>query len=249
MARMDEMEGVMPAGDIPPEQESGNMAPEKVYAGKYKTPEELESAYKEAESKIGSQGSAVGELRKTNEALVAQMNAMKAEMNKPTKVEPQNDYEQQLANVMEQMEAGELSIEQAIKATNQLTAQQVTKDAVAKSQAYFQEQLKTQKAEAVQQEFMKNNPDFMRLQQEGTLEAIKKQNPMHDEFSAFYEWKAIQAESKFKTGLAQADEEAQAANKVLKKPGAAIRQTNNKPIRAEGDMKKAMLAALNGAQE
>lgn len=245
MALMENMEGVMPTGDAPPEVQDGNAIPEKVYAGKYKSPEELENAYKEAESRIGKQGSEVGELRKTNEALAAQLNAMKMEIAKSQqKPEPTTDYEQKLADIVSSMEAGDLTIEQAIMESNKITAQKASQEAIKQSQSYFQEQLKKQKAETVQSEFIKNNPDFLELQKSGALEAIKQENPMHDDFSALFEYRARQAQEKLKTGIDQTKAEAEASTKVLKKPGAAIRDTKPKPLKSEAEMKSAMLARL-----
>lgn len=52
-----------------PEETQEETPAEKLYAGKYKSIEELERAYSEAEKKIGSQGSEMSELRKAVEEL------------------------------------------------------------------------------------------------------------------------------------------------------------------------------------
>lgn len=86
LAQMDKiLEPEVPEEETPPEPETPEPAAEeaeepavpeepepaaeKLYAGKYKTEEELERAYTELQSRLGEQGSELGELRKTLDTL------------------------------------------------------------------------------------------------------------------------------------------------------------------------------------
>ena len=75
---------------------------------------------------------------------------------------------------------------------------------------------KQQQSNALTSRFISENPDFMEARQNGELAAIMKANPMHDEFSAFYEFKFKNAQKEKLADVAAASKEAESrANKNL----------------------------------
>ena len=69
-----------PAPEAVEEQTPAEEAVEKLFAGKYKSPEELEAAYLEAQSALGRQGQEVGELRAAFDTLSAEVAASKPQL-------------------------------------------------------------------------------------------------------------------------------------------------------------------------
>lgn len=239
-------EDTMPVGAMPPEVEEEVVEPEMLL-GKFKSQDDLASAYTELEKKFGEQGSDLGNQKQMNSLLTEQLQAREAQAETPaTEVEKDAfDFDGQMQQLSDAVEEGDLPIGQALMQASQLSAQNATNTALSKY-----EELTQQKAvEDAQQRFLQENPDFTELQQTGQLEDIKGQYPgLHDDFSAYYALQA--ANSKAATEqkeavqkIAQGDVRTE---KVLQKPGSSqvrnIGRTNTKM--SDYDIKQSMMAAM-----
>lgn len=246
----------IPAGSLPPEIEETTATPEAqveinkeggdsadtgkgnenpLILGKFKTPDDLAKSYQELEQEHGRKSTELGSLRKQVDMLSNLVSNQSKQNNAPAQATDRvSMIDKELAAVKEQADAGDLtSGEAAMRAAN-LAAEKAT----IMAQSQFQNFMKTQKAEEIQAKFIKDNPDFRPLLDSGQLDAIKAENPMHDNFSAFLEYKMRQkgaeaqqsAKAAYDKGLQEGTklkEGVQPASKVLSKPGTAIRQTNN----------------------
>jgi hypothetical protein len=240
---------VMPAGAMPPEPKP---APEPEqepvrYAGKFESPEELASAYSELEKKLGEQGQELGTQREMARTLMEQLQQTSGQAKTPP-TEPEAeaiDYDAQMQELMSAVEEGDLSIGEALMKSSQLSAQMAERNALSKY-----DEISRQKAlQQTQQQFYQANPDFEQVQASGALEAIKGELPgLHDDFSAYYAYKAQQAAQQ----AAQKQETARIAEgdvrteKVLQKPGTQAKNIGKKQGKmSDYDLKQSMLARLS----
>lgn len=235
---------VMPAGSMPPEpevevEEDAVVEPEPIL-GKFKSADDLATAYSELERKIGEQGNELGAMKQMNTMLMEQMNARQAQDQTPASEAEKDtfDYEAQLSELSMAVEDGDMPIEQAIVKASNLAAENATRSAVSK----YQEMTAAQQREAAQQQFLETNPDFLELQRSGQLEPIKKALPgMHDDFSAYF---ALKAQSAAQAALEKKETDriasgADRTDKVLQKPGGKAKNIG-KP---QGKMSNAELKA------
>jgi len=236
---------VMPAGAMPPEIQEEVVEPQ-LYAGKYKSPEDMETAYSALEKKFGEQGNDLGAQKQMNTMLMEQAQARQAQDQTPAKMEEVDtfDYEAQMGTLQAAVEEGELPIEQALVQASNLAAENATRTALSK----YQEMNAAQQQQTAQQSFLDSNPDFLELQQTGQLEPIKKALPgMHDDFSAFYALKAQQAataaeEKQEVNRIAEGDKRTE---KVLQKPGGTAKNIGRSPTKmSDFDLKQSMLSSL-----
>ena len=260
-----ENKDVMPAGSLPPEIENEEITeqpvepqtppvveePPKLLLGKFKTQEDLASAYKDLEGKLGQQGTEVGNLRKQVELASQMLSNQQTPQGKNTN-DRVAEIDSQLKLIEERGNAGDLTTGEAATQAAQLAAEKAT----IQSTRQFQQILKQNKAEEIQTNFIKNNPDFKQLQQDGTLDQIKAENPLHDNFSAYMEYKGrkvasdaqAKTEEAYKKGLAEGTklkEGIQPTTKVLSKPGGNIRQVNQQPVQLKGqELTNSMLDTL-----
>jgi len=249
--------GIIPAGaPLPPEEgteEIIDAAPKTIKVGgkEYESPEALAAAYQSLESKLGEQGDELGQLRTTTKTLTEQLTSMQEAARKEgSPGEATTTYESQLADIYKQLEDGDLSIEQAMQQSNALTAEMAAEKAVAKASESFQTTLQERDAEGLQKQFLKDHSDFTTLRDSGKLEPFKQEyGGMHDDFSAYFAYKAAEA---FENGKAEAARLAAgdtATKTVLTKAGESITQTNKQktPLN-DAEMEASMLkAALQGA--
>jgi len=254
MAEKDE-KGQTPTGTpIPPEKDTDKVieVPKTVKVGdkEYESPEALAEAYQSLESKLGEQGSELGDLRSANKVLTDQM----AEVQKAAKEReeagkpPATDYESKLGVIYKQLNDGDLTVEDALQQSNALTAEAAALKAVEEATKSFQDTLQKRDAEAIQKEFLKANPDFAELRDSGKLDPIKQESGgMHDDFSAYYAYKAAQEYERGKAEalkLASGDEDTKT---VLTKPGETIKETNKpKTPLSEAETEASMLKAMEG---
>lgn len=247
----------IPSGSpLPPDKDTGEKEVPKSTAIKvgdkeYESPDALATAYQSLEGKLGEQGSELGTLRGANKVLTEQIEiARKAAKESAASEVPATDYKGQLATIYKQLDDGDLSVEEALRQTNALTAEVSAANAVRQSEAKLQEILQNRDAEAMQKRFIKKNPDFETLRDSGELEKVKQMDDgeMHDDFSAYYALKAAQSfeEGKKKAAeLAAGDEHTKT---VLTKAGESIKQTNKpKTPLSEPDLEASMLSAFKGA--
>ena len=247
----------IPAGaPLPPEKDTGEKKTEapkatvKVGDKEYESPEKLAEAYQNLEGKLGEQGTEVGDLRAANRVLTEQIeSAQRAAKTEEGPEKPATDYEAQLTAIYKQVNDGDISVEEAMQKSNALTAETATAQAVEQSTVRFEETLQDRDAEAIQKQFLKDNPDFAELRDSGALKVIREGpgGEMHDDFSAYHALKATQAFDKGKLEAAKLAAGDDTTKTVLTKPGESIQQTNKpKGPLSEPDLEASMLgAALN----
>ena len=148
---------------------------------------ELAKAQKEladAQQHIGAQSNEVGETRRQIAFLTDQItNLQKAEP-----AQPETDYEAKITEIGRQLEEGGITSQEALVQTARLTREQTLNAA---SQE-FGKVLTERDTKSIQDQFLKDNPEFTQVLQSGELNAIKAENPLHDDLSAYYVFKGRQ---------------------------------------------------------
>lgn len=255
----------IPVGSIPPEpSKEPDTEPtpkeKKLYAGKYKTPEDLEKAYTEQAGKFGEHTNLVGELRKTNQAMEERLSAMeqsaKEREDAARKQEPPTNYEQELRDLATAYDKGDLSVEDFMLQSNALTRQQTIAEADAKygnilekAGEQFNQTLQERDQNQVVSKFHDDNPEFQQWIDSGEIDQVMSANPLHDQVSAFFELKAQRAFEEGKAEAARMEAGSKPAEQVLNKPGTSIQAKNDKPpgSYSKGELHDSMLkAALGG---
>ena len=265
-----ENENVMPAGAMLPQdhdddvddevmaqgqeaeapEESGSEGPgeEPLLLGKFKSVDDLAKSYQELESLTGRQSSEVGDLRRQMQEIQQQVAARQQEAGPE---EP--DFDAQLKEIERQVEEGEISLSRALGMSAEVTA----KRTAAEAQKAFLEYDRQRQTQSQHEKFLQEHPDFLTAQQNGLLQQYKQQNPFHDDFSAYWHWKADQeAQAKLeaeKSGYQRGKQEvtelakgSEAARKTLAKPGSDIRKTVNSGKRLTPyEIKQSMLSRLD----
>jgi hypothetical protein len=259
-------ENAIPAGSLPPEQGKAaeqkgkeNEGTDSLILGKFKSADDLINAYQNLEQDHGRLGSELGQARKQNEPLMdlvskSSQGGNAAAATKPA--QPEEDYQKLLNETTNAVEQGEMSVGEGLKKVSEITAKMVGKQTMEEMA-----RLKSQTdAEAYAVQFKKDHPDFQQALESGSLEAIKKTNPMHDNVSAYFEWKANQAQTDVEQRIKEAYEKgkadlsnlaagAQATTKVLGRAGSEARVTNAPagPLN-ESDKISGMMGILRAAR-
>lgn len=255
---VDEGVKVAPTGSpLPPEKEETEEikteTPKTVKVGdkEYESPEALATAYQNLEGKLGEQGTELGSLRAAKKVLEEQIETERTATEAREDKEPATDYETKLQEIYDELTAGDITVEAALKQSNALTAEAAALKATEAAAQTLEDTLKERDAKAVHKEFLKDHPDYEEIRKSGKLESIKQESGgMHDDFSAYFALKATTAKEE---GMAEAarlaagDEKTQT---VLTKPGESIQQTNKpKSPLSEGDLEASMLGAARAGGE
>jgi len=244
----------------------------KLFAGKYKSPEELETAYQNAEKALGERSTEIGETRKVisalarqNEILAQTMASARTTQAAPERtVDPQQAYDAAVDNIQKRLDAGEIDYGQAFKEATRLNAEQASRVAVTQAQGIVENMRREQNSASIYSKFVSENPDFEQLRDSGALQPIIQSNPMHDPVSAYYVYKSMEtlsakeaaAKEAYERGRAEAAAIAKGTEQtkaVLAQPGTTVREVNpqkpNKmPTSAElRETGMATLARLRGA--
>ena len=201
-----------PAKDQQTKDAEKNAEQGKLYAGKFKSPEDLEKSYSELEKKLGEQGNKLGETEKEKSILMSHLENLKNQNEQEqSKAEPANDFEGQIKKIADAVEQGDLSIAEGMAQTAKISAQMASSEAVnGVQQAQQKQQIEVSKAK-----FAEEHPDFFDLQRSGALEQIKSQLPgFHDDVSAYFELKNQQSQANFQTELEAAKAQAFEAGKA-----------------------------------
>lgn len=279
MPRPDEEVEAIPAGSLPLNEEDNSTPP----AGKQeaaaesedkgggakaevpekfqgKTTDDLIKMYQDLEKDHGRIGKEVGDLRKQTdiqtkqtELLLNQLSSLSQERGKPSGQQAP-DFDQRIADLKTAVESGDMDIGEAFAQTVALTTERAGAIATEAVKRARQEE----NATAAKDRFLKDNPDFPELQQSGELAKIRAENPMHDDFSAYHEYKRREALSTldarvkeaFDKGIAEGGKLAQgaeAAGRVSGKSGASVRTPTSagKPV-TDAEKVSGMLGVLKG---
>ena len=195
---------------------------EKLILGKYKSAEDLAKAHTELEGKLGTQGTELGLLR--NE--VAQHRATKVEKDKKQDQPPETDYDKEINAIYEKLEAGDISVADALKQSNALTAEMTMAKAVAESNKRTKDLLIDKDAEGAEKDWHTTYPDYAEVVASGQLQPYIDKNPiLIDETVAYFQYKADQ---RFEDGKAEAEKIAKGAaeaDTVVKEPGVTTPRT------------------------
>lgn len=125
---------------------------------------------------------------------------------------PARDFDKELADMQHKFIVGDMSqdeynveLPKLLDAKNEVRVQAI----LAQSQKMVQDALNQSSVTTVQQAFLKENPEFTRLQKDGTLKAIKDADPygFQDDFSAYLTWQSQEKEKGFEKRLADAIKE------------------------------------------
>lgn len=222
----------------------------KVGEKEYESPEALAKAYQSLEGKLGDQGNELGTARATNKLLTDQIETAKQEAEEKAKAgeTAPTDYEAQLTEIYKQVNAGDITIEDAMQKSNAITAEAAATKAAAASAETLEATLQERDAQAIQKDFLKDHSDFEEIRNSGKLETIKEESGgMHDDFSAYFALKATTAKEEGKTEAAKLAAGDEATKTVLTKPGESIQQAN-KPTTplSDTETEDSMLTALKG---
>ena len=216
-----------PAKDTPATK--GTKADEPIF-GKYKSMEEAEKGFKELEGTLGKQGAELASLR---EKVAASQQAAAPAGGKPTADQQakDTDYQAKLDDIYAKMESGDLSVADALKQSNALTAEMTMGLALNAAGKRTEELLLDKDATAAEKQWHKDYPDYDEVVRSGALQDIINKSPMLiDETVAYFIYKGDQ---KFEEGRTKAEEEAKnaaIADSVVKGPGAQMRT----PVRQSG---------------
>lgn len=246
----------LPQGSDQDDGNAGNKSDKKegggdgeLLLGKYKSTEELVKAHEELQKKLGEQGSELGAAKKQMEFLMKQVESVsntKEKGGKDKKDDPAPpDFNAQLAEIYQKMDKGELSVEEALQQSNAITAQMAEQAAFTRATEMFNRSLQERDSAEVRKRFLQQYPDFEELQQTGVFEEMKAKNPLHDDVSAYFELKAIQAFEQGKAFKQSLEEGAKQTDKVLNKPGSQIRDVKPKKTSDPGELKARMLARIS----
>jgi hypothetical protein len=205
-----------------------------------------EDRYKNLEKKLGEQGTELGNLRKENRKM--------RESAVPVQPSPQPQdgaTVDPLTDIHRKVRDGEMSWEDGLVEIGRVAAQ----TGATQAQQWFQQELGNRDAKQSAQQFLEKHPDFLDLQESGQLDEVMQQNAgvIQDSVAAYFAFKAQQGEevgyNRAKEELAKLAESEMKTKTVLKKPGSAIRQTNNKPLKAQHEIKASMSSALDRLKE
>lgn len=269
------MQDAVPYGSMPPEPDTVEMPEtDEMVDEQPEQPPEAEKQpgesqvdyakrYEELQKKFGEHSNVVGELRKQNQTLQQEMEAIRTASSQKEEIArnqpPPNDYEQMLRAVAKKAEDGDMTLEEALFESNRITrewsraeAEQEKTSLLEQARGEVQQILSAKDAEKVVSKFHESNPDFVELQQSGQFEQMKAEDPLLDDLSAFWKAKALAAqtaaEKRFEEGKAEALRVASGSNragKVLADPGTSMQTQQKKtgPM-SEQDIKSSMLSRL-----
>jgi len=249
-------EDVVPAGSEPINPLMDNQAPEQpaeasteAAAPATDKPEasddamsRLEKMFKDSQSMIGKQSSEIGSLR-------AKLDEMTRQPEAPAG--PSDD--ETLNDLLAKMDNGEITIEQgmreALAINSKLIAVQVMNQ--------LNQRDEQEKVAEVQGKFLKDNPDYEEVLQNGALQPYLDADPMADEYTAYHKYKgdervnAIKAEYDAKVLAAKEEgaklaKGAESAGKVLGKQGGSAQAPQvNRPFKNNQEATAAMMSKLH----
>lgn len=198
---------------------------DKLYLGKFKTPEDMESAYSSLESKFGEQGNEIG-------ALKAERNFLMNQANQPAPKEDKlPDYDIELEEIAKQMDEGDISRGEGMKLYGDIQA----KKSAAATAVSLQMQQDQNIIDASRSNFLGQHEDFESVRNSGSLERIKDELPgFHDDVSAFYEYKARESASAYQAELETAKTESFEAGKAEMAKVAGGAQDTQKVLQTPG---------------
>ena len=250
-------EDKIPAGSLPPEKDNGaepevvpELAEPRMYAGRFKSPEELEAGYNELQKMTGKQSEELGSLRKSTATLAEQIEQMNAKSNKsPDQGAPPDSPEMIIEGLATRYEAGDIGFKEAITKAMEMTATQAGQQSEAQltklreeMTGMFQNTLAERDAQAEVDKFKKQYPDYDEIVESDALDQIKADNPLLDDVAAYFAYKANVAAESAQEEAERVRKGSEVTNTVLKKPGSSIQQENVKKTLDPAELKRRLYA-------
>lgn len=113
----------------------------------------------------------------------------------------------EVSQIFRDVDQGALSMGEGLRRVAEIQSQateRAVKDSVQETVGELANQVRNEFARrdtiSTEQQFYKDHPDFLEIQKSGALERIKAEQPMHDQLSAYYAYKAKQ---EFQRGKAE----------------------------------------------
>lgn len=203
--------GQAPTVEVAPTPEAAAEVTPEVTPEPEKTPDitaKLQEQLDNAQKLIGRQGQELGTLRKSYEALSAQM-------VKETDKGQEPDIEAQLREIQAKVDSGDMDFGEALVATTKLGAQL----GATQANDTWQNSLKQNQQREMQSKFLADHPDFTELADSGALDEIIAKNPLHDHVSAYFALKSDQRRAEMENIIAKANAEKEEAAKKAREEG------------------------------
>lgn len=248
----------IPVGAPPPEPMPDKVvvpepqAEPTLLAGKFKTPADMERAYLENEKLLGKHSNELGELRGKN-AAYEQMLAGRSQETPKSTGDTTTDPNSVIGALAKQYESGDITFEKALMEYSGLTAKQMAAMAQEKLTALrdemtqnLQNALAERDMQKRVQDFNDKHKDYKEVLASGVLDGIKKENPLHDDFSAYWAYKAQEAQKIAADEAERVRKGSDTASKVLTKPGTSIQQTTKTRTADKAKLRESMMARLEG---
>ncbi len=177
--------------------------------------------YENLNRKFAEQGNEVGFLRQKMEELTQKLQASPVGQQQNAET-----FDSMISTIQKQVETGEISISQGLARTAEITSKIAAETATSKSREITQQLLADRDSKALQNEFLKANPDFVTLHQAGELDKVKAANPLLDNLGAYF---LIKGQSEYERGkkeMAELQKGTKVAESVLARPGANVVPVN-----------------------
>lgn len=165
----------------------------KLYADKYKSPEELEKGHVNLEAKFREQAAELGAYRKMMEA-----QQQKQAQEQQAQPDLSAEFNQAVAQLDSQVDNLEITAEQYRAQREMLVANFAAAQAEAKVMARMTAEQEKMQEQQNRQQFAAENPQFVELMQTGELQNFLAENRtklrLLDEVDAFYAYRAVKNE-------------------------------------------------------
>lgn len=250
--------------DVTPDVKADDKGADEPYLGTYKTKADAEAGLTELNSKLGSQGSELGAIKKQVEFFQNQLERAQTQPKAEPKEAPQGpDYGKEMKTIQDKItqldpdEPGyQKDLGKLIMASNQLATQQATDKTLSMAQAQFKEALDERDIASTHKDFFRDNPDFntpemqMRIQENLANDRTGMSDPM-------VAYREIQRDDAAQEAAAVKEENAELkrllalkageneTGKVVTKGQSSTQQKTKQPKATGAELDKGMQGALD----
>ncbi len=236
----------LPATTLDPEPDGE--IPEKF---KGKSVADVAASYEKLAALSGKQSNELGDLRTQNRELVQNQMKLQEQITQVQSPEARQDFQEQIADIAQKMEDGEVTARDGSIAIAQLSIQVATEQATKSARQDYAALRKDDKEQGDFAGFKKENPEFVQLRDSGELDKFitnafeVNENGQPDYLLLYHKRAATLAKGAVKeageAGIVQGQKEVasikegtEVTTKVLTKPGGEIRQTTPQKKTLEG---------------
>jgi len=228
---------------------------EKLLAGRFKNIEDLEAGYDQLLQQQGTAGQQFDGLQQQNQELVNRLTAVEQQANQ--QVDPNSvNYQSLRDELAAKIDAGDMSPGEGIAKIRAIDEQERGEQNQAKEvetqsqfEQYFNDQMAARDEQTAVDSFMKENPDFAEMQNQGLFEKVKASNQfVHDDYQAYLTLKADNAFEEGKNAAAKEIAGSENAGEIASSPGASMKNaTPVKQIFSKGEVRSSGIDAFKGA--